>query len=92
MKKINFFKAVVLLAETPLRLTLSILRYLLTDLSTGFGPICPHRAIQREGTPRTRGRTGHRPPPSRYHRARCALWYREGFSRIGRSSREHHVP
>ena len=51
-----------------------------------------HHAIQREGTPRTRGRTGHRPPPSRYHRARCALWYREGFSRIGRSSREHHVP
>ena len=41
----------------------------------------------REGTPRTRGRTVHRPPPSasRYDRARCALSYREGFSRIGRS-------
>ena len=36
---------------------------------TGFGLIYPHHAIPREGTPRTRGRTGHRPPPSasRYH-------------------------
>ena len=41
---------------------------------------------------RTRGRTGRRPPPPRSHRARCALCDREGFSRIGRSSREHHVP
>ena len=39
-----------------------------------------------------RGRTCHHPPPSRYHRARCALRYREGFSRIGRRSREIIVP
>ena len=32
---------------------------------TGFGPIYPHHAILRGRTPRTRGRTGHRPPPSR---------------------------
>ena len=35
-------------------------------------------------TPRTRGRTGHCPPPSPYHRARCARSYREAFGRIGR--------
>ena len=59
---------------------------------TGFGLIYPHHAIPREGTPRTRGRTGHRPPPSRYNGAHCALCYREGFSRIGRCSREQRVP
>ena len=58
----------------------------------GFGPIDPHHAILRQGTPRTRGRTGHGPPPSRYDRARCALLCREGFSRIGRSSRKQRVP
>ena len=31
------------------------------------------------------------PPPSRYNRARCALLDSEGFSRIGRSSREQRV-
>jgi hypothetical protein len=61
------------------------------DHTFGGWLICPQQAILRERTPRTRGRTGHRPPPSRYNRARCALLYREGFSRIGRSSREQRV-
>ena len=39
-----------------------------------------------------RGRTAQHSPPSRYHRARFALWYREGSSRIGRRSREIIVP
>ena len=39
-----------------------------------------------------RGRTGQHSPPSRYHRARFALRYREGSSRIGRRSREIIVP
>ena len=39
-----------------------------------------------------RGRTCHHPPPSQYHRARCALRHRDGSSRIGRRSREIIVP
>ena len=39
-----------------------------------------------------RGRTCQHSPPSRYHRARCALRYREGSSRIGRRSLEIIVP
>ena len=59
----------------------------------GVWPCNPHVAILRERTltPRTRGRTVHRPPPSRYDTARCALSYREDFGRIGRSSREQRV-